>query len=489
MAELSYYDILAKLVSVAKGFSNEIYINYPVITSKKRGFLEKSLSEGLGKRLEMPLTEFLIQNDDTVKNHINVYMDNLIHMYEENKKINNGSLKGCTQKDIAYIILDLMSGFNVALADRIETIKTNGYTNKSPLNNNWNDCGLKLYPRYGAYWEHTRKGKQRGLEYTHLISNFWDCTNSNKDGYTFNNVFGRIDYQKRLLPIKKDRELTIGMSGVSNLPAFKIDLGEDKEKYIFNVELERDLETKIIEVFKKACEEKVDILIFPEMLGSENINKKLKQIIRKMSLLGKRLPILTITPTKWENNINELIVYDCEAFSVLKQKKLVPYEHQVNGKIYIENIKLEKDVNILHIEGLGRILFPICKTFINPVFETLTKDIKPTLILCPSYSPKDYDFKVNAETLAKIDCNLSWCNCCEAVLSSQSKNKCSDVEEQTLCTEKRIIGFTTQHGNIYEEKNSLFEIPNDCLLNRKFKNEECSKVCFQKHYIKFEEGK
>ena len=147
MAELSYYDILAKLVSVAKGFSNEIYINYPVITSKKRGFLEKSLSEGLGKRLEMPLTEFLIQNDDTVKNHINVYMDNLIHMYEENKKINNGSLKGCTQKDIAYIILDLMSGFNVALADRIETIKTNGYTNKSPLNNNWNDCGLKLYPR------------------------------------------------------------------------------------------------------------------------------------------------------------------------------------------------------------------------------------------------------------------------------------------------------------------------------------------------------
>ena len=85
MAELSYYDILAKLVSVAKGFSNEIYINYPVITSKKRGFLEKSLSEGLGKRLEMPLTEFLIQNDDTVKNHINVYMDNLIHMYEENK--------------------------------------------------------------------------------------------------------------------------------------------------------------------------------------------------------------------------------------------------------------------------------------------------------------------------------------------------------------------------------------------------------------------
>ena len=78
-------------------------------------------------------------------------------------------------------------------------------------------------------------------------------------------------------------------------------------------------------------------------------------------------------------------------------------------------------LNVLHVDGIGRICIIICYDYLhNENREMIRKLIKPTLICCPSFSTGSFNFQILQESGYYAGCNSIWCNTCSAANAAGS---------------------------------------------------------------------
>lgn len=177
------------------------------------------------------------------------------------------------------------------------------------------------------------------------------------------------------------------------------------------------VKTRLLAAFRCAVSAGAGILVFPEMLGCEEFTKPdFFEQLRASAEPDAPLPWLTLLPTWWHDRRNELYILDGAGRALCVQKKLTPFEYKEGGIQYLEDIdRGDPVVHVLHIEGLGRVTFPICRDLLHPDIQHLLVDVlKSTLLLCPSYSQHKAEFNNTAVHPVAAGAYTLWLNTCAA---------------------------------------------------------------------------
>ena len=169
---------------------------------------------------------------------------------------------------------------------------------------------------------------------------------------------------------------------------------------LFQIEYKRDTfsivgvkaehSRKIYDLFKQELEiiskEVLDIIIFPEMYLTDEIIKDLKTLIQSTysHANNQEKTQIIATGTCWKTNSNRCYVYDNFGNEIFVQNKFTPFDY--NGKIE-ELCPTDHEINMLDIEGVGRIIVLICKDITNSKLKDFIGEVKGDILCYPAYSP------------------------------------------------------------------------------------------------------
>ncbi len=189
---------------------------------------------------------------------------------------------------------------------------------------------------------------------------------------------------------------------------FKIEKYHDSKK----------LTDRFMGILSKAKDNNVDILMGPEMLGSlelcETDTLGFNPILRKKA---GSMPYLVITPTVWVDGKNYLSVYLGSGELIGHQYKQHSFELADSKERFEEDLTdTPREILLLHIPGWGRIVLPICVDFLETRYrDILARELKATLMLCPSYSSGTVQFGNASGSVRDFGTRLVWLNSCSAL--------------------------------------------------------------------------
>lgn len=293
------------------------------------------------------------------------------------------------------------------------------------LNTNRETTGIGLLPRCSCVWERKHRLFHSYHQLDHFLYHFLLIENS---------VLGELIDKHIFLPdgffpdFAKERQLTVAATPLRREPHYvEEEYTKDDLQYLrIRYDLEQAGEDNQ-EIWKKivtAGENHCDIIVFPELLGNSQTPEYTAQRLRALPAEEqKKMPSLIVLPSVWEKNMNTLTVLDRFGNIICRQSKQNPYLKEHDGTIFLENIRTNRVVSILHYEGIGRIAFLICKDFLTTKYmEQLMRCFKLTLIIVPSNSTGSYDFRQSFDLCAHDDCNVIWINTCAAMKRGKEDN-------------------------------------------------------------------
>jgi hypothetical protein len=248
---------------------------------------------------------------------------------------------------------------------------------------------------------------------------------------------------------------------------------------LFGVErlLSQDLiKRRTVLAFERACAEKCDIFISPEMLGTDElleIDDSGTSVLFRPNLRNAfQTPFLTLPPTQWLNEQNVLSVFNNQGEKIGEQHKQNKFGLKHDGAVWLENLKNpKKEILLIHINKWGRFAFPICMDFLTPTYRNiLTDQIKATFLLCPSFSKGAYNFDLTSGNDSEFEVRSIWINSCSAYEESDT-DYVGIVSVPTCLDRSRRIRIKPECGGECRDI-CLFvvDIPKDC--NDKNKNVE-----------------
>lgn len=108
------------------------------------------------------------------------------------------------------------------------------------------------------------------------------------------------------------------------------------------------------------------------------------------------------------------------------------------GPVYEDINRGDSDnntINLLHVEGLGRICIIICVDYlVTENRDQIVKNLCPTLVCSPSFSTGSFHFRTLGEAYFYQGCNWIWCNTCSAANETIKKENFKSVGMiTTLC--------------------------------------------------------
>lgn len=302
------------------------------------------------------------------------------------------------------------------------------------LNDNYSECGLYLLPRVVCGWEHQNRDAYTSYTVFYYLRNFY---------FIFQEDMADFQVENILMP--KDlfwdavwrSELRIMVSPVTGIKAVETTKPYTKNGSQFTSvqSMERDIEEKIegkvLKIIKRAVCEEIDILVFPEMLGSEGIAGSIATELReRKDILNNEFPALTMCPTIWRNHINFCRILDDMGEVICEQqkhygvdlkdeiwKKEEEKSKEDNSQCHFvkEDITSDQKVYVLHCHGIGRIAVAICKDFLMTAYlKILVEKLRVSLLFVPSFTCNDYQFELLTSKYAELDCNVIWINACSA---------------------------------------------------------------------------
>ena len=183
---------------------------------------------------------------------------------------------------------------------------------------------------------------------------------------------------------------------------------------------EKKIEKCFLQFYKNACEINADIVCSCEMICPQSLyehtdgyNKLLSEQISQNEMF--RAPALILVPTYSYEKKNSLNVYDKNGKFLLTQCKQIPFVYQKDNIRYTEDLSsCDQTIWILHVPGWGRLVFPICKDFLHPEYrDLLIKELKATLVICPSYSNGSRDFERDILAGSPYGTGCFWGNACK----------------------------------------------------------------------------
>ncbi len=374
------------------------------------------------------------------------------------------------------VLVELLDTAVLAVRENSFLMSIDDYIRIDALNTNFMQKKIKLLPRYECLWEHKNRGIYYGLGINNTIlkhSYYIKCDDS--DEYNIKSIIVKPTLENIF---QDSPNLVIGVSPVTNKNVLETEENYIDNEWRFDVKGLKDeqlIKEKVFDILKEAIEKKVDILIFPEMLGTDDL---VKDVCDYLETDGNGYPKFTVLPSIWKNNKNESVVVDSIGDVVFRQNKHERYFYEKSikegeeEKIKVwENITSDKNIYILHWKGIGRIVVAICKDYIQTGYtDYLIQKLHATLILSPSFSTGSYGFQTTVSRGQIYDCNTAWVNTCAAF------KKDSESDENS-----NMIAIITNYGNnnTRETREEKFEIyKKDICLDS-----SCNKVCLCKRNI------
>lgn len=285
------------------------------------------------------------------------------------------------------------------------------------LNDNYIDCQIYLLPRLKCGWEHQNRTAYTSYNIDFYLRNFYYIHGEDAGAYSVQHILMPSAVFKEAVHRGELRIMVSPVSGEAVVNVTEPYIRDNTRFVSVNpipYDKEEHLKRNVIKVLGEAALKEVDILLFPEMLGTESIVEGLgHEISDRESIIYNEFPCLTICPTIWMRHRNSCRILDDIGEFVCEQQK----HHGVDLKKWSakEDIKSDKMIYILHCEGIGRIAVAICKDFlITSYLRILVEKLKVNLLLVPSFTGQDYHFGVLAPKYGDLDCNVIWINTCSA---------------------------------------------------------------------------
>lgn len=255
-----------------------------------------------------------------------------------------------------------------------------------PLNKNAGITGIAIYPRFSPQWD-TRKSernRERRLNASFgnyimvrlsdvspfdVVVHYWnDCGLLEKNG---------DDWKLRiaLSPVMDYAELITSESETASGYTIRVE-GLANEELVMNRELS---------IFDKIFSEEYQIIVFPEILGTESILDAMKA---RMQEHPERC-CLVVVPTICADGKNTLVVLGPGGIECLKQEKTTPAILLTeDGRAEREDLIYGNQVHVLITQELGLMAFAICAELLDPDYYRLIVDtLLADTIICPSFSP------------------------------------------------------------------------------------------------------
>lgn len=331
---------------------------------------------------------------------------------------------------------------------------------------NQRETHILLIPRYYCIWDGHSKEKNHILDMNIYMeySYFVEIDEGKvQHQYTIKNyildtgVYGVCPDDQRELFV------TPGLSPVSknillDVRKYEEQAGGYNSNYFvvepLSSKYEGDIRQRIRKVLRDADRDGVDLLVFPEMLGSENLIRYLSDTLEDEPLRNIKF---FVAPSVWKkqgkhNNTNISYVINFEGNLWFGQDKLKPFPMRQQEGTYIEDIRDCDTIHIIHCYGYGSIAVPICRSQLDEkIKDILIRKLNVKLLLCPSWSTGNYEFETSIMSGAERCCNTVWCNTCSALADKTAEDK--------------VIGIITGYG-----KNRIYS--DNSFSKRKFPDQD-----------------
>lgn len=399
----SFYDIMAWLIRLVLDNSDEPFFEkYSALTfeqtNKINEELEKHFPELLYQKQIQPVIDFQ-KYDELFFQRIKQFAEKDQNEFQLQK------------------IVSLLSKLDILLSFYIQNYSSE--EEKRGLNFNINDTHIQLLPRTKCFWEHDR----RGADYSNCLLNYlhyFYYIDSEKLG-TYE-VWNRFLAPNTFWHAEKRKFLRIGVSPLSNQGKLEwhTEIKNGTQYFSINkVENIDIIEENVLAIVDEAKKQGVDILVMPEMLGSYHIRKSVADKLSEFPENDESYPALTVLPSIWEAHQNTVIVLDEYGDEVIRQEKQHPFmlKNSEEGNC-LENINPDRKIHLIHCEGIGRIAIMVCKdALMKDYLHMVLTVLKVTLLIIPSFSTGNYNFKEIIQYCRVADCCAFWINTCSVAIT------------------------------------------------------------------------
>lgn len=244
----------------------------------------------------------------------------------------------------------------------------------------------------------------------------------------------------------------------------------EKENFIYvkTVKHTEKYKIRIINILEKLKTEKVDIVVFPEMVMTEDILLHIRHYLH----YNKGYFTLIIAGSIWMNNKNQCAIVSGDGIELLRQLKLNRYHKSISigrdgNNEGIDISSENRYINILDINHLGRIATPICADFIAENYFNELEKTGVNFAFIPAYTPQLHQFKTKAERLGYANYGCSFvCNCCIPIVNSKDRVKLNENVDISIC-------FVPLKGKYINGSNVLTCSPSNHECNYKH-----NKICY-----------
>lgn len=177
------------------------------------------------------------------------------------------------------------------------------------------------------------------------------------------------------------------------------------------------LEDKILFDICKAESEGCSLIVFPELLSTEELNRKIVDRLDKMSF---RNLVLVALPTYYDKsekaNVGE--VYSVKRRDIIcSQNKSYPYSFLMDEIRMVEQLNCNKELHLLHIPYIGILAFPICRDALEQEYIDICKAAKVNLAVIRSFALRgETYFDRLCSSFISFACSWVWINSCCSVI-------------------------------------------------------------------------
>lgn len=289
-----------------------------------------------------------------------------------------------------------------------------------PLNQNYNEVGIGIYPYHGPCWDERKSERNREQRLNAEFCNYMMIRIPEQSPFQIKMHYWN---DKGLLQQVEDGWVfNLAVTPVSD----SIELNTRRETsetgeilIVDGVMKEEVAEERITKTFDAIFDKGYSVIMFPEAVGTQQVIDKIKC---KMRMFPERCT-LVLLPTTCKNEENRLLVLGPGGVEVLSCVKGTPFIlYDDKGIRQREQLKYSNEVHILITQELGNVAFPICAEFLDPDFyDVLVRTGRVNTIFCQSFSPGIGAFK---NTLVKGLAGMMlsfWLNSCSAKRISARK--------------------------------------------------------------------
>ncbi len=318
--------------------------------------------------------------------------------------------KKCKSKRVIGEMIYLLKCLDESLMQEFKFMRKKIFDS---LNSNHEETNIILLPYMRCDWQRSSRGHQHGYTLFHYLKNVYYVQKERMNHLELKNVILPLDIFHRM---NEKHCITIGCCPITEKVTVKnVESFEEEGFKYFEVKdlCNKDMiKENVLKLLEKARENEVDILVFPEMLGTKEVNDSVLNLLKENISYFEYSPLI-ILPSLWEKGHNNADIIIDEGDLTITQSKQNPVTLFSYGREYI---KPDGILYVIHIPRIGRICVAICADFLNNEYlDILLKELKVSLLIVPSFSTGVYDFDNTVESCKKYDCSVIWLNSCSAI--------------------------------------------------------------------------